>query len=77
MNITKIIEPHGGELTNQEYSINQLNELQEKAKKLRKITIDKRYINDCELIQNGAYSPLKGFMTHKEVKQVFYIIWNC
>ncbi len=40
------------------------------ANTLPKIIVDKQYINDCEMIGTGAFSPVNGFMNKKEALSV-------
>jgi len=66
-----MLKPHGGILINKlPKSEEERQELIKKAKTLKKLTVGKRYTAHCEMIANGGYSPLKGFMTYEEAKEV-------
>jgi sulfate adenylyltransferase len=55
-------QPHGGTLVNRIAKGARKTELENKAKSLFQLTIDDRYGCDVEMIANGAFSPLTGFM---------------
>src|SRR5690625_3982288 len=55
-----MVLPHGGIL------INRVDENKEVDNTNKKIQLDKMAFNDLELIANGAYSPLTGFMVEKD-----------
>lgn len=63
-------KPHGNELVHRFAKESELEKLNEKVKTLRKITINERFITDCEMIANGGFSPLKGFMNSEELNSV-------
>lgn len=65
-----LIQPHGGELQNRYVNEQEKTHLEEKAKTLYKLIISNRYVSDCEMIANGGFSPLKGFMNKGEVESV-------
>lgn len=65
-----IIKPHGCELINRYAKESEKEELLKKASNLNKLKIADRFISDCEMIANGGFSPLKGFMEKKEVLSV-------
>ena len=56
------IAPHGGRLINRFVSGAEADELRERAKSLTQIVLADRRLSDLELIANGAFSPLEGFM---------------
>ncbi len=56
------IAPHGGRLINRFVSGSEADELRERAKSLTQIALADRRLSDLELIANGAFSPLEGFM---------------
>jgi sulfate adenylyltransferase len=64
------IAPHGGKLINRLAEIEQYEVLEESAKKMSKITLNKREVSDLDLIAVGAYSPLEGFMVRKDYENV-------
>ena len=65
-----MIRPHGGELINREATGDYRKKLLAEIENLYKIEIEDRYVSDCELIANGAYSPLKGFLHKDDVMSV-------
>ena len=56
------IAPHGGRLINRFVFGSEADELRERAKTLTPIALADRRLSDLELIGNGAFSPLEGFM---------------
>ncbi len=61
-------QPHGGVLVNRIASGTRKSELQNKAKSLFQLTIEDRYAADIEMIANGAFSPLTGFMNKADAE---------
>ncbi|MFQ6677653.1 MAG: bifunctional sulfate adenylyltransferase/adenylylsulfate kinase [Fidelibacterota bacterium] len=64
------IEPHGGKLQNLLSAADQLEILKQKAKSLPSWTLNDRQICDIEMILNGGFSPLKGFLTESDYQSV-------
>lgn len=62
--------PHGGELVDRFARGDAKQRLFERASRLPRLTIDERAASDLELIGNGGYSPLKGFMTPRDYLRV-------
>lgn len=58
-----VIKPHGGKL------INRWNETPEDLPK-DSIELDGMALSDVELIGNGAYSPLEGFLNKEDYESV-------
>ncbi|HSF23993.1 MAG TPA: sulfate adenylyltransferase [Blastocatellia bacterium] len=56
------IPAHGGRLINRELSGVQRETLVERAPSMPRITLRPREVSDLEMIANGAFSPLEGFM---------------
>jgi sulfate adenylyltransferase len=56
------IPAHGGQLINRELTGVDRETLLERAPSLPKITLRHREVSDLEMIANGAFSPLEGFM---------------
>src|ERR1051325_8942067 len=56
------IQAHGGRLINRELAGVERETLLEKTPAMAKITLRPREISDLEMIANGAFSPLEGFM---------------
>ncbi len=61
-----LIAPHGGELIINMAGEAERAELQERAKGLARISVGSRQLADLEMLANGAYSPLGGFMTRND-----------
>ena len=67
---TSLIEPHGGELCNLYVSEERKKELKSLLINYESWTITDRQICDLELILNGGFSPLKGFLNRKDYDSV-------
>ena len=59
-------EPHGGELKQLDISESAGEEMKEQARDFRSWDLTERQACDIELILNGAFSPLEGFLTREE-----------
>ncbi len=57
-----LIDPHGGKLVDREARGNERESLLRAAAKMPSLEINAREEADLELIANGAFSPLEGFM---------------
>jgi sulfate adenylyltransferase len=66
----KLIAPHGGELVLNIASMQEQTELRECANSLPQVQVDSRRLADLEMLANGAYSPLNGFMTRNDYLEV-------
>jgi sulfate adenylyltransferase len=65
------IAPHGGgDLVELRSSGAERSALAERAKSLPRLELDAREMNDLELLANGGFTPLRGFMTEAECKAV-------
>jgi len=64
------IAPHGGKLINAFVTGDEANALREKAQQLTKIHLADRRLSDLEMIGNGAFSPLNGFMNRADYDNV-------
>ena len=58
--------PHGGELKNLVVDNLRAEELKQASSAYASITLNMRQLCDLELLVNGGFSPLEGFMTSKE-----------
>src|SRR5215216_1354845 len=56
------IPAHGGRLINRELTGIERETLLERVPSMQKITLRPREVSDLEMIANGAFSPLEGFM---------------
>jgi len=65
-----LIEPHGGKLVNLYCPHDLVNSLKKQSIDYFSIDLTPRQLFDLELILNGGFSPLKGFMTQKEYDSV-------
>src|SRR5215472_11787497 len=65
-----LIAPHGGELICNWADEAERAELRELARDLPQVTIGSRQLADLEMLANGAYSPLQGFMTRSDYLHV-------
>jgi len=63
------LEVHGGKLQINVFNLSQKNKYL-KAKNLKKINITERNLSDLELLGNGAFSPLTGFMKKNDYLEV-------
>ncbi len=67
---TSLIEPHGGELCNLYVSDERKKELKSLLINYESWTVTDRQICDLELILNGGFSPLKGFLNKNDYDSV-------
>ena len=65
-----LIEPHGSDLINLLVDEERANVLKELSLHIFSITLSERQMFDLELLMNGAFSPLKGFMSNQDYEAV-------
>ncbi len=65
-----LIEPHGGELIQLIADEERKGVLEDLSLHIPSILLSERQICDLELLMNGAFSPLTGFMVHSEYESV-------
>ncbi len=65
-----LVPPHGGELVDRSVRGEARQKLVERAGRHPGVALDERAASDLELLANGAYSPLKGFMTSRDYLRV-------
>ncbi len=66
----RLIKPHGGTLVNREVAGIKRERLLQSVSKLKAIRLNAREISDFELIANGAFSPLEGFLNEADYRSV-------
>lgn len=64
------IKPHGGILINLLVSEERVSQLKLESQELLSVTLSQRQLCDLELLMNGAFSPLDGFMTERVYERV-------
>lgn len=69
MNAYRIL-PHGGELLDLMVGPEQAEKLKSISRDLPSLTLSVRQLSDLELLMNGAFSPLTGFMTRADYDPV-------
>lgn len=68
--IAATIMPHGGRLVNRLARGAEADELRARAQDLPALHLSARQLSDLELIANGAFSPLEGFMGRADYERV-------
>lgn len=68
--MASIIKPYGGKLNNLIVKQDQVELLKQESANCFSITLSLRQLCDLELLMNGAFSPLTGFMTQDEYESV-------
>src|SRR3989338_2569285 len=62
--------PHGGKLVNRLLAKAEAGCWLDKIKSLKSLVLSDRETSDVEMIANGGFSPLQGFMTSKDYQSV-------
>ena len=57
-----LIQPYGGVLRNQLADETRAAQLKSESQHFPSITLSQRQLCDLELLMNGAFSPLRGYM---------------
>ena len=70
MSENTLIAPHGGKLIVNMADEAERASLHERAHSLPQIVVGSRQLADLEMLANGAYSPLSGFMTRADYQGV-------
>ncbi|MBN1847779.1 MAG: bifunctional sulfate adenylyltransferase/adenylylsulfate kinase [Deltaproteobacteria bacterium] len=65
-----LIEPHGGKLVNLIVDEDRKEILKDLSTHIPSIALSERQMCDLELLMNGAFSPLNGFMTKNDYESV-------
>ncbi|RME56887.1 MAG: sulfate adenylyltransferase, partial [Deltaproteobacteria bacterium] len=68
--MSELIQPHGGELKELCVRGPELEALKKEALELPSITLTERQLCDIELLLNGGFSPLTGFMNRETYERV-------
>ncbi len=68
--MSHLIEPHGGELVELVAEGEQAEELKNQSKSWPSWDLSARQMCDIELLLNGAFSPLRGFMNRADYESV-------
>jgi sulfate adenylyltransferase len=66
----QLIAPHGGKMINLLVLADQAEALKKEAFGLPSIDLDWRQIGELEMLMNGAYSPLRGYMGRADYESV-------
>jgi sulfate adenylyltransferase len=67
---SNLIAPHGGKLNPREVTGADARALEDKARSLPQHQLNSRELSDLELLANGGFSPLDGFMTQAQYTSV-------
>ena len=65
-----LIEPHGGKLCELIVSETRRKQLQEESLQYSSFTLNDRQLCDIEMLLNGGFSPLKGFLGQADYNSV-------
>ncbi len=65
-----LIQPHGGKLVNSQLTGTARDAAIKQAASLPRLTLNARAEADLELLANGAFSPLEGFLNEADYKRV-------
>jgi len=69
-NLDELILPYGGALTNLMVDAGMAVELKEQSRDFPSLELTSRQLCDLELLLNGGFSPLPGFMTQRDYERV-------
>lgn len=67
---SSLIQPHGGDLVDLLVPEDHAKDLRTEGVHLPSITLNDRQICDLELLLNGGFSPLKGYLGQKDYASV-------
>ncbi len=63
-------KPHGGKLVNLLVNEAEAEQLKSDALGWPSVTLSERQINELEMLLNGAFSPLQGYMNEADYRSV-------
>lgn len=64
------IKPHGGTLVNLLVAEDEAEQLRQQAMDWPSVTLDDRQLNELELLVNGGFSPLQGYLSQTDYNAV-------
>ena len=64
--MAQLIEPHGGTLCELLIHGKSLEDFKKDSIHLQSITLNDRQLCDIEMLLNGSFSPLKGFLSEED-----------
>ena len=67
---SNLIQPHGGELVDLMVDDATAEKLKAESRDLPSLTLQSRHLCDLELLLNGGFSPLRGFMGQADYERV-------
>ena len=68
--MSHLIEPHGGTLCNLLVNKDTKKIIQKESLSLKSLTLNDRQICDIEMLLNGGFSPLRGFLGQSDYDSV-------
>ena len=74
--IVHLITPHGGNLVDLTIDESRAVEVRERAREWPSWDLAERQICDLELLVNGGFSPLQGFMNREDYESVCEAYYN-
>ena len=69
-----IISPHGGTLCELLVDIEQRDKIQKESLHFPSLTLNDRQLCDIEMLLNGSFSPLTGFLCKDDYESVVHYI---
>ena len=68
----KLIQPHGGTLVSRTLSGDAREDVAARAQSLKTITLSALNLADLEMIANGGFSPLTGYLERADYESVVH-----
>ena len=66
----QLIEPHGGTLVNRRLEGDELQSAKDRAESLPRVTLSERNLADLVCLATGVYSPLEGFVSEADYRNI-------